>query len=110
MDSVDIEVLGIKPPTDLSRRGFLGTSLIVGFTVAAGPVHGQTVITTETGGLEAGEVKIPVRDGEIPGYRAMPATGGPFPTVLVVQASYRAEAAKDGWQRCLAWFKQHGAA
>jgi carboxymethylenebutenolidase len=42
-------------------------------------------ITTDTKGLEAGEVKIPVADGEIPAYRAMPATGGPFPVVLVVQ-------------------------
>ena len=42
-------------------------------------------ITTDTEGLEAGEIKIPVADGEIPGYRAMPAKGGPFPTVLVVQ-------------------------
>ena len=24
--------------------------------------------------------------------------------------SYRADAAKDGWQRCLAWFKQNGVA
>jgi carboxymethylenebutenolidase len=30
-------------------------------------------------------VKIPVSDGAIPGYRAMPASGGPFPTVLVIQ-------------------------
>jgi len=33
----------------------------------------------------AGEVKIPVEDGEIPAYRAMPATGRNFPVVLVVQ-------------------------
>jgi len=30
-------------------------------------------------------VKIPVEDGEIPAYRAMPATGRNFPMVLVVQ-------------------------
>jgi len=35
--------------------------------------------------LEAGEIKIPVPDGEIPAYRAMPAAGEPFPVVLVVQ-------------------------
>jgi len=33
----------------------------------------------------AGVVKIPVEDGEIPAYRAMPATGRNFPMVLVVQ-------------------------
>ena len=30
-------------------------------------------------------MKIPVTDGRIPAYRAMPAAGGPFPVVLVVQ-------------------------
>ena len=30
-------------------------------------------------------MKVPVKDGEIPAYRAMPEKGGPFPTVLVVQ-------------------------
>ena len=33
----------------------------------------------------AGEVKIPTNLGEIPAYRAMPAKGKNFPTVLVVQ-------------------------
>ena len=33
----------------------------------------------------AGEVKIAGADGEIPAYRAMPAKGSSFPTVLVVQ-------------------------
>jgi dienelactone hydrolase len=32
-----------------------------------------------------GEVKIPVSDGEIPGYRASPPRGLPFATILVVQ-------------------------
>jgi carboxymethylenebutenolidase len=41
----------------------------------------QTAIHTDPTGLEAGEVKI----GEIPAYRAMPAKGGKFPVVLVVQ-------------------------
>jgi carboxymethylenebutenolidase len=85
MDSLDTEVLSLTPPTDLSRRGFLATTLIAGFTLATGPVHAQSVITTDGEGLHAGEVRIPVADGQLPAYRAMPATGGPFPTVLVVQ-------------------------
>ena len=48
------------------------------------PVSAET-ITTDTAGLEAGEVKIKTKDGEIPAYRAMPDKGGPFPIVLVVQ-------------------------
>jgi len=42
-------------------------------------------IHTDEAGLEAGEVKVPVKDGTIPAYRAMPDKGGPFPTVLVIQ-------------------------
>ena len=77
--------LGRTPPKfDVSRRAFTVTTLAAGFALAVQPVSADT-ITTDTKGLEAGEVKIPVADGQIPAYRAMPATGGPFPTVLVVQ-------------------------
>ena len=70
---------------DVSRRGFVVTSLAAGFALAAQPVSAQK-IETNTEGLEAGEVKIPVADGTVPAYRAMPAGGaGPFPVVLVVQ-------------------------
>ncbi len=69
---------------DLSRRGFVATSLAAGFALAAQPVSAET-ITTDTKGLTAGEVKIPVKGEEIPAYRAMPETGGPFPVVLVIQ-------------------------
>jgi carboxymethylenebutenolidase len=71
--------------TALTRREMMMTALAVGFAAAALPVRADTVITTGAEGLTAGEVKIPVADGEIPAYRAMPATGGPFPVVLVVQ-------------------------
>jgi carboxymethylenebutenolidase len=75
---------GLLQELDVTRRGFVVTSLAAGFALAAQPVSAQT-ITTDTQGLTAGEVKIPVTDGEIPAYRALPATGGPFPLVLVVQ-------------------------
>ena len=78
------ELVGLMPE-DLTRRGFIVTSLAAGFALAVQPVMGQTVITTDTAGLEAGEVKIPVRDGEIPAYRAMPAKGKNFPVALVVK-------------------------
>jgi carboxymethylenebutenolidase len=45
----------------------------------------QNVVTIDTNGLTTGEVTIKVADGNIPAYRAMPASGGPFPTVLVIQ-------------------------
>jgi carboxymethylenebutenolidase len=73
----------LLPPTAWSRRGFVTTSLATGFALAAGPVSAE-VIHTDATGLEAGEVKVETSDGSIPAYRAMPAAGGPFPTVLVV--------------------------
>ncbi len=78
------ELLSLMPRIDFTRRDFVVTTLAAGFALAVQPVSAET-ITTDTKGLEAGEVKIPVTDGEIPGYRAMPASGGPFPVVLVVQ-------------------------
>jgi carboxymethylenebutenolidase len=81
----DMHIRSLVPPTDVSRRGFVVTSLASGFALAVQPVCAQTMITTDSNGLTAGEVKIPVAGGEIPAYRAMPATGGPFPTVLVIQ-------------------------
>lgn len=69
----------------LTRRQFITvTTLATGFALAVHPIS-QAVITTDTTGLTAGEVKIPVTDGTIPAYRAMPATGENFPVVLVVQ-------------------------
>lgn len=81
----DMHIKSLVPPTDVSRRGFVVTSLASGFALAVQPVCAQTMITTDTNGLLANEVKIPVAGGDIPGYAAMPATGGPFPTVLVIQ-------------------------
>ena len=74
----------LAPRFDFSRREFVVTSLAAGFAMAAQPVSAQT-ITTDTKGLEAGEVKIPVPDGEVPAYRAMPADGKNLPVILVVQ-------------------------
>jgi len=80
------ELMSLFPPTpEVTRRAFVATSLTVGFALAVQPIQAQTAITTDTNGLLAGEVKIPVKDGEIPAYRAAPAKGRNFPTVLVVQ-------------------------
>ncbi len=72
-----------RAPSKFSRREFVVVSLAAGFALAVMPVSAQT-ITTDSNGLVAGEVKIPVQGGEIPAYRAMPDRGGPFPTILVV--------------------------
>ncbi len=84
MDIVDGELEGLVPRSQWTRRGFVMTSLATGFALSVQPVAAQT-IHTDAAGLAAGEVKIPVADGSIPAYRAMPDKGGPFPAVLVVQ-------------------------
>src|ERR1051326_3404679 len=79
------DLLSLLPSVAPTRREFVVTSLATGFALAVQPVSADT-ITTDTQGLEAGEVKIPVGgEQSIPAYRAMPASGGPFPVVLVVQ-------------------------
>jgi carboxymethylenebutenolidase len=80
----DSELKSLAAQRDWTRRNFVTTVLASGFAVATQPISAQT-ISTDARGLTAGEVKVPVKDGEIPAYRAMPASGGPHPVVLVVQ-------------------------
>ena len=68
----------------LARRGMLMSGLISGFTLAVTPVEAQ-VIHTDSSGLTDGEVKIPTDGGDMPGYYAKPSSGGPFPTILVIE-------------------------
>jgi carboxymethylenebutenolidase len=72
-----------NPSSQFSRRAFIVGSLAAGFALAVVPVSAAT-IRTDANGLTVGEVKIAVEGGSIPGYRAMPEAGGPFPTILVV--------------------------
>ena len=68
----------------LTRRGFVVTTLAVGFALAVRPLSAETIMTATTG-LTVGEVTIPTSDGRMPAYRAMPAQGRSCPVVLVVQ-------------------------
>lgn len=69
----------------LTRREFIAVSgITAGFAIAVQPISAQ-VITTDSKGLIAGTVAIPVSDGTIPAYRASPAVGKNFPVILVVQ-------------------------
>jgi carboxymethylenebutenolidase len=78
------DLTSLTPRLDFTRREFVVTSLAAGFALAVQPVSADT-IKTDTQGLEAGEVKIPVPDGEVPAYRALPAEGKNLPVILVVQ-------------------------
>jgi carboxymethylenebutenolidase len=78
------DIIGLTRTAPLSRRGFMTASAAAaaGYTLAAGPVRADA-IKTSTEGLAAGDVKIPVADGEMPGYRAAPA-GVAHPPVVIV--------------------------
>jgi carboxymethylenebutenolidase len=67
-----------------TRRVFVMTSLMTGFTLAVARADGTTIHTDDTG-LVAGEVQVPVSDGHLPAYAARPIGSGPFPTVLVIE-------------------------
>ena len=82
---INDDATSLMPPAETDRRGFLMTSLIAGFALAVKPSADAQTVTTDTNGLTAGEIKIPVKDGAIPAYRAMPATGKNLPLILVVQ-------------------------
>jgi carboxymethylenebutenolidase len=81
----DITGLNVSTPL-FDRREFFVTSILAGtFAVSMQPIQAQTQIKTDANNLIAGEVKIPVADGEIPAYRAMPdRKNKKFPVVLVV--------------------------
>jgi len=78
------DVIGLTKTAPFSRRGFMTASAAVaaGYTLAAGPVRAD-VIKTDTDGLEVGDAKIKVADGEMPGYFAKPKGVSNPPVVLV---------------------------
>src|ERR1700754_3892520 len=78
------DVIGLTKVAPFSRRGFMTASAAVtaGYTLAAGPVRAD-VIKTNTDGLTAGDAKIKVADGEMPGYFARPKGVSNPPVVLV---------------------------
>lgn len=85
MTAFSSDIRSLMPKLDLSRRDMVAASVAAGFALAVSPVSAQTMITTDAEGLEAGDVKVPAGDIQMDAYRAMPASGGPFPVVLVAQ-------------------------
>ncbi|WP_431105038.1 dienelactone hydrolase family protein [Roseateles noduli] len=71
------------PGRTFSRRAFVGTAVGSGFAAAVLPVSAQT-ITTDTQGLDAGPVAIPVGDFKMPAYVAQPAGKKNAHVVLVI--------------------------
>ena len=83
----EIDIVNSNPDNArLDRREFFVTSIVGAglYAAAVSPIAAQTVIHTDDKGLIVGEVDIPVADGQIPAYRAMPEKGKKFPVVLVI--------------------------
>lgn len=60
------------------------TTLSAGFALAVTPIA-ASALSTDSDGLEAGEVTVPTSAGDIPGYRALPLKPkGKVPVILVV--------------------------
>ena len=98
--SKNAEFDSLVPASSFDRRSFLVTSLGAGFALAVQPVMAQTVIKTDEVGLLAGEIRVPVKDGEMVAYRAQPKTGSKAPVVLVVSEIFGAhEYIKDTCRR-----------
>lgn len=73
----------LVPQRSFSRRDFVGTAVGSGFAAAVLPVSAQTV-STDTQGLDAGPVTVPVGDFKMPAYAARPAGKKNAPVVLVI--------------------------
>jgi len=69
------------------RNALIGTGAFgAAFALAARPIQAQTMIVTPSDGLTAGVVSVKTKDGkEMNAYRAMPASGTGFGTILVTQ-------------------------
>ncbi|MEK8030307.1 dienelactone hydrolase family protein [Ideonella sp. DXS29W] len=79
------DVNALLPSKDFSRRDFVRGSIGTGFAAAVLPIAAQTVIKTDSAGLVAGPVSIPVgADFKLPAYRAAPEGKTQLPVVLVV--------------------------
>ena len=78
IDRADIDSL--VPSSSFTRRRFVRTGVGSGFAAAVLPVTAQTVVKTDTQGLEAGERTILVGDFKLPVYVAKPANATKAPS------------------------------
>lgn len=81
---LQVEFDGHAQGRDFSRRDFVRTSVGSGVVAVVLPVAAQTLIKTDTAGLLAGEVDMPVGNFKMPAYRAAPLNQKNAPVILVV--------------------------
>ena len=82
-DEISSQRASLLPKIPVTRRGFVMASLMTGYTMAAGPVNAQATVKTDTTGLDAREIKVKTKDGEMPAYMARP-TNKKNPAVVLV--------------------------
>ena len=74
---------------EVTRRELIAagaaTGFVAGFALSVQPVQAQSMIVTDTAGIDAAMGEFPTSTGPIPAYRALPAGGNKRPLVLVVQ-------------------------
>ncbi len=74
---------------EVTRRELIAagaaTGFVAGFALSVQPVQAQSMIVTDTAGIDAAMAEFPTSTGPIPAYRALPAGGNKRPLVLVVQ-------------------------
>jgi carboxymethylenebutenolidase len=95
------DIVGLTKTAPLSRRGFMTATAATaaGYTLDAGPVRADA-IKTDTGGLDVGDARIKVADGDMPAYFARPAGVRNPPVVLVAMEIFgRHEYIKDVTRR-----------
>ncbi len=83
-ESLASDIEGLTKAAPFSRRGFMtaAAATAAGYTLAAGDVRAD-VIKTDPTGLDAGDAKIAVAGGEMPGYFARPKGVSNPPVILV---------------------------
>ena len=65
------------------RQAIVGTATFAGYAVAVDKVLAQA-IKTDTDGLAAGDFGVKIGGYEMPVYEARPASGGPYPAIIVI--------------------------
>jgi carboxymethylenebutenolidase len=73
-----------SPVVELTRRDFVCAAVGSGFAAAVLPVAAQTQVHTDSHGLVAGPVTVPVGEFHMPAYRAAPQGKRNAPVMLVV--------------------------
>ena len=78
------DIAGLIKIALLSRRGFMSASAAAaaGYTLAAGPVRAEA-IRTDMSGIDTGDAKVKVSDGEMPVYFVRPKAVQNPPVILV---------------------------